>query len=105
MYMCCFTYTGIQITAPSPQQLIYHTNGTIECSSVNDTFTLWHTVHPEATILPNGTYSFEEGRININNVQLYHQQQYKCEHTLASNSHLVRSVIIDVEVLGKQIGL
>ena len=98
-----FTYTAIQITAPSPQQLIYHTNGTIQCSSLNDTHPLWHTVDPEAIIMPNGTYTIGDKGLDITNVQLYHQQQYKCEHALASSPHLVSSVIIDVEVLGKQI--
>ena len=98
-------YTGIQITAPSPQQLFYHTNGTIECSSVNDTIPVWHTVVPEVHINDNATYTVEDGGLDITNVQLYHHQRYKCEHVLASNAFLARSVIIDVEILGKKIGM
>ena len=95
-------HTGIDITAPSPQQLIYQLNDTIECSSANDTTALWHTVNPDTPIMDNATYSIKQRGLGITNVQLYHQQQYRCEHLLVTN-RVTRSVIIDVEVLGKHI--
>ena len=95
-----FVCTDIDITAPSPQQLIYQSNGIIECSSANDTDTFWHTVNPDSTIMNNATYYIGQRGLNITNVQLYHQRQYKCEHLLVTN-HLTRSVVIDIEVLGK----
>ena len=92
--------TDIDITAPSPQQLIYQSNGTVECSSVNSTNPVWHTVNPNRPIMNDSTYSIGQRGLSITNVQLYHQQQYKCEHLLVTN-HLTRSVIIDIKVLGK----
>ena len=74
----------------------------IECSSANDTTTFWHTVNPDTPIMDNATYSIGPRGLSITNVQLYHQQQYKCEHLLIAG-HFTRSVIIDVEVLGKHI--
>ena len=94
--------TGIDITAPSPQQLIYQSNGMIECSSVNNTNPVWHTVNPNRPIMNDSTYSIGQRGLSITNVQLYHQQQYKCEHLLLAD-HVGRSVIIDVKVLGKYI--
>ena len=93
-------FTVVEITAPSPQQLIYRSNDMIECSSVNDTQPIWFTVNPSAAIMDNATYSSGQQGLSINNVQHYHQQQYECEQLLLFE-HVGRSVIIDVEVVGK----
>ena len=102
----CFICPGIDITAPSQQQLIYQSNDTIECSSANNTEAVWYIVNPisnvDTHIESNAIYSVGPEGLHITNVQLYHHQQYRCEHLLQS-IHRGRSVIIDVEVLGKQI--
>lgn len=85
--------------------MIYQLNDTIRCSSANNTEVLWYIVNPELYIQPNQTYSVGQRGLNITNVQLYHEQQYKCEHLLESDPSLARSVIINVQVLGKQRGI
>ena len=57
-------------------------------------------MNPNAAIIENATYSIGQQGLGINNVQHYHQQQYECEQLLLLE-HVKRSVIIDVEVVGK----
>ena len=74
----------------------------ISCSSANDTVPQWHTVTPNTTIETNDMYSMEQEGLSISNVQLYHEQQYRCEHSLTIDTNLTRSVIINVTVLGNK---
>lgn len=104
MYYLCVC-SDIQITAPSQQILIYESNDTVQCSSDNSTEERWRTVHPDESISKNETYSFGQGGLKINNVQLHHAQRYKCQHILLSNPALSKSAVIDVTVHGKQIKL
>ena len=57
-------------------------------------------MNPNVVIIENATYSIGQQGLSINNVQHYHQQQYECEQLLLLE-HVKRSVIIDVEVVGK----
>ena len=47
----------------------------------------------------NGTYTIEDDGFHITSVQLYHQQQYRCQHTILLPVFKSRSVTIDVEVV------
>jgi len=89
----------IQITAPPQQQLVYLTDSTILCSSVNGTLVNWFTGNNDR-IRNNGTYSSEDDGLRITSVQLYHQQQYRCRHTISFPVFISRSVTIDVVVVG-----
>jgi len=97
-----FAAIGIQITAPSPQKLIYQKNGTIEYSSANNTIAMWYMLETRSYVRSNETYSIVQEGLSITNVQLYHEQLYRCEHLLQSDPFIIRSVIISVELLGKQ---
>ena len=57
-------------------------------------------MNPNVVIIENATYSIGQQGLSINNVQHYHQQKYECEQLLLLE-HVKRSVIIDVEVVGK----
>ncbi|XP_065920630.1 netrin receptor unc-40-like isoform X2 [Dysidea avara] len=87
----------IQITALPQQQLVYQTDSTVLCSSVNDTLVNWFTGDGDP-IVNNGTYSIEDDGLHITSVQLYHHRQYECEHTI-SGFFQSRTVTIDVTVV------
>jgi len=104
---CCYSPVSIlfslviQITAPLQQQLVYQTNSTILCSSVNNTLVTRFIGNDDPIEYNgNGTYSNEDDGLHITSVQFYHQQQYRCEHTISLPVIKSRSIIIDVVVVG-----